>query len=552
MGAAPAASQAVLPTPTPGVGALGVENANYALEFDGVNDWLDMNDLNIPGDFTIEAWVFLMGGIINASDAIVGQVGLGQDINCHDRRWRYYAGTSLPDIVVAQTLQDFSEWTHIAITRQSGTMKLYINGVLESSGYWTQPFIPKAIARGNDCYGTCGFLEGRMDEIRIWEIARSHEEVYENRLHPVNETEFGLVAYWRFDEGEGQIAHDISGTGNDAPLGQSTLPEQSDPRWVLSDIPGWVNEIPTPGATRTPTASRTPTPTFTPVDQPPSQPSVNILPDLPKTNDDLFCQAGGSVDPEGNDVTLSYAWYRDGVQIEVEGFGPVTGPSLSHVFTAKGQTIECRVTPFDGAVEGPFGSDSVVIRNSPPTAPGVRILPEKPNPNVGLAVLITQESIDPDGDFVTYVFQWFESTDGVSWTLRPEVSGNLIPFVQGQPEISNLYTQGAEFWRVDVIPVDLSKREKALLETNPSALDGKALTVGEIGTARVYILPDLDGNGVVDAGDLLRLLPLWGKSKQELGPDLQQVYFDTTEPGNSAIGPEHLFKLLVKDWREGG
>lgn len=287
----------------------------------------------------------------------------------------------------------------------------------------------------------------------------------------------------------------------------------------------------------------------TEINLPPSQPVVELVPDPAKTLDNLLCTATGSVDPEGAEVTYSFAWYRDGDLIEAEGAGPITGPTLSHTYTTKGDTIECRVTPSDGAVQGEPGIDSVVIQNTPPTAPVVRILPENPNPNDGLAVSIDVQSFDADGDFVTYVFQWFESTDGETWERRPEVSGNLNPFVQGQPEISTLYTQGAEFWRVEVTPVDLSKKQKADFDRNPSSLTAKGLTVGEAGAAETYIVPDLDGDGSVDGDDWLELLSIWGIPKSELSSEVQQIFFDTNEPGNTRIGRDRLFQLLINDWR---
>lgn len=46
----------------------------------------------------------------------------------------------------------------------------------------------------------------------------------------------GLVGYWRFDEGAGQTAEDLSFFTNNAILGTSISPDASDPQWVQSNI----------------------------------------------------------------------------------------------------------------------------------------------------------------------------------------------------------------------------------------------------------------------------------------------------------------------------
>jgi hypothetical protein len=46
----------------------------------------------------------------------------------------------------------------------------------------------------------------------------------------------GLVGYWRMDEGTGQSAADLSFYLNNATLGTSANPDESDPTWVEANI----------------------------------------------------------------------------------------------------------------------------------------------------------------------------------------------------------------------------------------------------------------------------------------------------------------------------
>jgi len=54
------------------------------------------------------------------------------------------------------------------------------------------------------------------------------------RTKPVSEYLFreNLAAWWDFDDGEGQVAADLSGNGNDGTLGNSSGEDDSDPAWV--------------------------------------------------------------------------------------------------------------------------------------------------------------------------------------------------------------------------------------------------------------------------------------------------------------------------------
>lgn len=61
-----------------------------------------------------------------------------------------------------------------------------------------------------------------LDEVRIWNVARSAAEILRTMRQPLSGQEPGLVAYWRFDEGVGTVAYDatpnhLGGALNGAP-----------------------------------------------------------------------------------------------------------------------------------------------------------------------------------------------------------------------------------------------------------------------------------------------------------------------------------------------
>ena len=84
---------------------------------------------------------------------------------------------------------------------------------------------------GHDTY-----FKGNIDEVRIWNRFRTAEEIKRDytRLMAGNET--GLVAYWRFNEGVGSFAYDISKTGD--------LFHKNDLRFSGVASPGWSDMTP--------------------------------------------------------------------------------------------------------------------------------------------------------------------------------------------------------------------------------------------------------------------------------------------------------------------
>ncbi|MGM0574661.1 MAG: choice-of-anchor D domain-containing protein [Myxococcota bacterium] len=91
------------------------------------------------------------------------------------------------------------------------------------------------------------------------------------------------------------------------------------------------------------------------VNSPPSLAGVSLTPALPKTSDVLVCEAGERSDPDDDDVSVEYAWFVDDEEVEGATTGAMQPPLEA------GARYACRVTPFDGALEGePAWSDEVV------------------------------------------------------------------------------------------------------------------------------------------------------------------------------------------------
>ncbi|HHE47331.1 MAG TPA: hypothetical protein ENL08_06505, partial [Bacteroidetes bacterium] len=134
---------------------------------------------------------------------------------------------------------ELHEWSHIAATYDGENIRLYLNGELiaedELEGTITGYNTDVSLGRLGNV--NVDYYQGIIDELRIWDHARSEEEIGRTMNSLLSGEEEGLIGYWRFDEGEGQSFEDLSRTGNNGRLGAGNNEEATDPDWVESDAP---------------------------------------------------------------------------------------------------------------------------------------------------------------------------------------------------------------------------------------------------------------------------------------------------------------------------
>src|SRR6185295_3073396 len=91
-------------------------------------------------------------------------------------------------------------------------MAIYRNGVLEAIKSGMTPLVHTNLDL--DLSGLpAGFpFGGAIDEFRIWNVARSVDQIQQNLYHSLTGSEAGLVHYWRFNEGGGNTTADATGS----------------------------------------------------------------------------------------------------------------------------------------------------------------------------------------------------------------------------------------------------------------------------------------------------------------------------------------------------
>ena len=110
--------------------------------------------------------------------------------------------------------------THVAAVLSGGIVTFYINGVAAGGG--PLPFSQDAnamnIGRQAPATCQCNHFNGYMDELRIWNIARTGAELQANMSGEIPANSTGLVAYYKFNESSGTITADATSNANNGTL----------------------------------------------------------------------------------------------------------------------------------------------------------------------------------------------------------------------------------------------------------------------------------------------------------------------------------------------
>ncbi|HOT96379.1 MAG TPA: FlgD immunoglobulin-like domain containing protein [bacterium] len=230
-----------------------VPAANYALSFDGINDLVTVPNapsLNISGAFTIEFWMktdqpaqswrrILEKG--SYDEYYISFYGATNRM-CGAVRTSIPGGTRMTNLLGPSTaLVTSNTWLHVAGTFDGTTAKMYINGVLQSTRTGTAA--PRNLlsdliigaAKHGDIYEY--HFRGVLDDLQLWNIARSETEIKATMFSNLSGTEAGLAAYYPFNEGSGQVVYDLTPNNNDGRMGKLAEVDESDPTFVLSDRP---------------------------------------------------------------------------------------------------------------------------------------------------------------------------------------------------------------------------------------------------------------------------------------------------------------------------
>lgn len=180
------------------------------LNFDGTNDYVNLGtslaaSLNGSTSLTFEAWI--NPSVLNGWNNII------TDYNgaYHKVLLRIRNSNNIQFVVNSTFLNSsyaipLNTWTHVAAVYDGANMYVYANGSLVAS----QPAVislPTSTDQFNigSRVGGSEYFTGNIDDVRVWNIARTAEQIAGAMNCELQGNESGLVAYYQFNQGTDQV-----------------------------------------------------------------------------------------------------------------------------------------------------------------------------------------------------------------------------------------------------------------------------------------------------------------------------------------------------------
>lgn len=205
----------------------GVPAKNNSLSFNGTSDWVELTGYKGIGGAnprTVEAWV-------KTSATSPGEI-IAWGANSAAKKWAIRLDNAAPYVgklrveggsswIIGTKVINDGQWHHIAVSYPGGnlsTTKLYIDGqpdvISNSSDVLLNTDITTGMAVQISKGYSTRYWNGELDELRIWNTARTAEEIAANYNCPFSNpaTVAGLVNYYDFNRDQATILPDMKGS----------------------------------------------------------------------------------------------------------------------------------------------------------------------------------------------------------------------------------------------------------------------------------------------------------------------------------------------------
>ncbi|MEQ9305808.1 MAG: LamG-like jellyroll fold domain-containing protein, partial [Marinoscillum sp.] len=187
---------------------------NYALDFDGTDEYITTTKNSISTTLTVEAWVTLSTlSPVNDINSIASKWNASNrdfSLNWTKSTNTFYAqvfheGTTTATTATGTFQPVVDTWYHIAMTYDGSDLNLYVDGVLDAtapifdgldsspgSNVWIGSVEQNATGRD---------WSGQIDEVRIWDVARSPSQINAFKDVELSGNEPDLALYYAFSDG---------------------------------------------------------------------------------------------------------------------------------------------------------------------------------------------------------------------------------------------------------------------------------------------------------------------------------------------------------------
>ncbi len=195
---------------------------NNTLLLNGSNDYLEVpnnSTLDFIDEITVEAWVYISCESEDGYSAIVNKqwcqgqnFAFSLETKDGDLKWAWLGGEviscAMPNVFIKENAIQDNEWTHIAVTHTPNSVQFYINGEAVSGylseGQYSSIHVsdePIKIGAYRLLNGNLTrYLRGALDEVRLWDYARSDSEISSAFNSALTGNESGLSLYFNMEE----------------------------------------------------------------------------------------------------------------------------------------------------------------------------------------------------------------------------------------------------------------------------------------------------------------------------------------------------------------
>ncbi|MCH2247167.1 MAG: Ig-like domain-containing protein [Crocosphaera sp.] len=197
------------------------DNNNNALSFDG-NDYVQINLDEPETEITHEFWFKTNSSNGGLFSVVAGNLGSGS----HDRHIYLSNGNIVTRVwnneVISSSGLNLADgqWHHVAhvIGSSVGGQQIYVDGQLVASGSKTFSNFDSQDQVIIGYSADSGYFNGEIDDVRVWNVARTQQEIQDKYQTTLTGSETGLLAYYDFDNVIGNTATDVTGNGNNGTI----------------------------------------------------------------------------------------------------------------------------------------------------------------------------------------------------------------------------------------------------------------------------------------------------------------------------------------------
>lgn len=229
-----------------GLAAMGFAQ-NYAVSFDGVNDYITLGSnkfntvLSGAPAITVEAWIkptTLRTGTDANRNVILDfpVAATNSQIMMYMRQngvirlgGRSISTDAFQDVVTASPVVTVGTWQHVAgvLDFANKAMYIYVNGLLVASRttgivWGSLSFVPGVggteVIGVNAALSATQYYHGLMDELRVWNVVRTQSQILAGMDIEFHPAPANLVGYFRFNQASGTTAINTSAIVNNATL----------------------------------------------------------------------------------------------------------------------------------------------------------------------------------------------------------------------------------------------------------------------------------------------------------------------------------------------